>query len=70
MNARIVDKTYTAANFNKSAQILQAQRENNDNDHGTLQNIFGFPVAGKQGFRARYCLSLRNVGISVSDGGR
>ena len=68
MDAGIVDKTYTAAKFNESAQILQTQSENDDNDYRTLQEIFGFPVAGKQGSQARYCLSLGNVGITVSNG--
>ena len=68
MDAGIVDKTYTAAKFNESAQILQTQSENDDNDHRTLQEIFGFPVAGKQGSQTRYCLSLGNVGITVSNG--
>ena len=64
MDAGIVDKTYTAAKFNESAQILQAH---NDNDQRTLQEIFGFPVAGKQGSQARYCLSLGGAGMAVDD---
>ena len=65
MDAGIVDKTYTAAKFNESAQILQAH---NDNDQRTLQEIFGFPVAGKQGSQARYCLSLGGAGMAIDDG--
>ena len=65
MDAGIVDKTYTAAKFNESAQILQAH---NDNDQRTLQEIFGFSVAGKQGSQARYCLSLGGAGMAVDDG--
>ena len=64
MDAGIVDKTYTAAKFNESAQILQAH---NDNDQRTLQEIFGFSVAGKQGSQARYCLSLGGAGMAVDD---
>lgn len=51
MDAVILDKTYTAAKFNESAQILQAH---NDNDQRTIQEIFGFPVAGKRVFQTRY----------------
>lgn len=65
MDAGIVDKTYTAAKFNESAQILQAH---NDNDQRTLQEIFGFSVAGKQGSQARYCLSLGGAGMAIDDG--
>ena len=65
MDAGIVDKTYTAAKFNESAQILQAH---NDNDQRALQEIFGFPVAGKQGSQARYCLSLGGLSMSVNGG--
>ena len=63
MDAGIADKTYTAAKFNESAQILQAH---NDNDQRALQEIFGFPVAGKQGSQARYCLSLGGLNMSVN----
>ena len=65
MDAGIVDKTYTAAKFNESAQIVQAH---NDNDQRTLQEIFGFSVAGKQGSQARYCLSLGGAGMAIDDG--
>ena len=65
MDAGIVDKTYTAAKFNESAQILQAH---NDNHQRTLQEIFGFSVAGKQGSQARYCLSLGGAGMAIDDG--
>ncbi len=65
VDAGIVDKTYTAAKFNESAQILQAH---NDNDQRTLQEIFGFSVAGKQGSQARYCLSLGGAGMAIDDG--
>ena len=63
MDAGIADKTYTAAKFNESAQILQAHH---DNDQRALQEIFGFPVAGKQGSQARYCLSLGGLNMSVN----
>ncbi|WP_416517347.1 hypothetical protein [Bifidobacterium asteroides] len=69
IDAGIVDKTYTAAKFNESAQILQTH---NDNDQRTLQEIFGFPVTGKQVFQARYLSSFGKVGgcesITISDG--
>ena len=65
MDAGIVDKTYTATKFNESAHILQAH---NDNDQRTLQEIFGFSVAGKQGSQARYCLSLGGAGMAIDDG--
>jgi len=56
--AEIADKTYTAAKFNESAQILQTRNVNDNDVQRTLQEILGFPVASTQGSQARYCLSL------------
>ena len=70
MDAEIVDKTYTAAKFNESAQILQAHNDNDNDDRRSLQEIFGFPVTGKQGSQARYCISLGGSSIAISDGGQ
>lgn len=64
MDAGIVDKTYTVAKFNESAQILQAHNDNDD--QRSLQEIFGFPVTGKQGSQARYC-RFWCAGVTIDD---
>ena len=63
MDAGIVDKTYTAAKFNESAQILQTH---NSDNQCTFQDVSILPVAGKQGSQARYCLSSGDESITIN----
>ncbi|KFF31369.1 hypothetical protein [Bifidobacterium bombi] len=62
IDAKIVDKSYTAAKFKEAADTLNSHQYK-----GALRDLFGFPVDGQQGAQARFCLSLGSVEFTGSD---
>ncbi|MCI6531879.1 MAG: hypothetical protein SO053_08700 [Bifidobacterium animalis] len=59
-DAKIVDDTYTAAQFNEASQRYLNGDETDPSD------LFGFPITGSNQ-QTLYCLALGGVGLAIED---